>query len=305
MIPIPLAGSDSTAGIETVAAPPRNVLNAATMNSKVFIALPWYKQTNPITAFCVMGLVDRRRTSTCLNFGDAFVAHSRNTCADLFLSSNCEWMLMIDDDMLIPFGNAKWFNAYSGANLPEKFAGLHALDRLLSHGKTLIGGLYWGRHKHGAAMYAEGAAIPKEAEFARTAPLDLIKPTRWVATGCLLVHRSVFEAVEKKFPRLARGLDGKGGNYFTSTEHHILERVDECRKFLSEGAMDGNKALKVFQMLEAAAKEARHKSSMGMGEDVAFCIRAAEAGHQPYVDFGLVCGHIGHEVYGPWNTKKR
>lgn len=301
----PLVGSDPTAGIETLAVPPRAVLNAATMNSKVFVALPWYKQTNPITAFCVMGLVDRRRTSTCLNFGDAFVAHSRNTCADLFLSSNCEWMLMIDDDMIIPFGNAKWFNAYSDMALPEKFAGMHAVDRLLSHGKSLVGGLYWGRHKHGACMYAEAAAIPKEAAFARTAPLDMIKPTRWVATGCLLVHRTVFESIEKKFPRLARGLDGKGGNWFTSTEHNLLERIDECRKMLSEGPMDGNKALKAYQMLETAAKEARHQSALGMGEDVSLCVRAAAAGHQPHVDLGLVCGHIGHQIFGPQNTFPR
>lgn len=300
-----MTGSDPTAGVEPVLVPPRATLNAATIKSKVFVALPWQKQTNPMTAFCVMGLMDRTRTSTCLNFGDAFVAHSRNTCADLFLASSCEWMMMIDDDMLIPFGNAKWWNAYAGVNLPEKFAGMHALDRLLSHGKTLVGGLYWGRHKHGAAMYAEGAAIPKEADYARTAPIDLIKPTRWVATGCLLIHRTVFEAIERRFPRLARRPDGKGGNWFTSTEHNLIERVDECRKMLSEGPMDGSKALKALQVLETAAMEARNKSAMGMGEDVQFCVRATEAGHQPYVDFGLVCGHIGHEVFGPWNTKRR
>lgn len=296
---------DTTAGIFPVEVPPRTTINAATVNTKVFIALPWQKNTNPMTAFCVAGLLDRRRTSTCMNFGDAFIAHSRNTCVDLFLSSPCDWMFMIDDDMLIPFGNARWFNAYAGVNLPEKFAGMNSLDRLLSHNKSLVGGLYFGRHQHGSAMYAEGAAIPREAEFARTAPVDLIKPTRWVATGCLLIHRAVFEAIEKKFPRLARRSDKKGGQWFTSSEHTLLEKLDKCRGMLAEGPMTGEKALKAFQMLEQASAECRTKSTLGMGEDVAFCIRSMEAGHQPYVDMGLVCGHIGHRVYGPWNVTKR
>jgi hypothetical protein len=34
-------------------------------------------------------------------------------------------------------------------------------------------------------------------------------------------------------------------------------------------------------------------SQLGMGEDVQFCIRAAQAGHQPHVDLGVMCGHLG------------
>lgn len=296
---------ETDSGIVPVEVPPRTTLNPVSINTKVFLALPWYKSANPITAFCVASLMDRRRTTTCMNFGDAFVSHSRNSCAELFLASKCDWMLMIDDDMLIPFGNARWFNAYAGADLPEQFAGLNALDRLLSHGKTLVGGLYFGRHSTGAAMYSEGACVPKEGEFARKAPIDMIKPTRWVATGCLLVHRQVFLDIEKRFPRLARNRDGKRGHWFTSSEHAAIEAIDKCREMLSEGPMTGEKAVKALTMMERASHDARHRSSLGMGEDVQFCIRATEAGHQPYVDLGLVCGHIGQAVYGPWNIKAR
>jgi hypothetical protein len=275
------------------------------MNTKVFVALPWQKNTNPITSFCVNGLLDRRRTHTCLNFGDAFVAHSRNTCADLFLASPCEWMLMVDDDMLIPFGNAHWFNAYAGTNLPEKFAGANALDRLLSHGKKLIGGLYFGRHRNGLPMYGEGASNPKEHEFALKAPMDIIKPTRWVATGCLLIHRQVFEDIEKKYPALARNAERKGGHWFTSSEADLLPGLEAIRKEMADGPMTGEKALRAYSLIESLAKKCRSNSSLGMGEDVTLCVRAAAAGHQPYVDFGLVCGHVGQCVYGPWNTKRR
>lgn len=39
------------------------------------------------------------------------------------------------------------------------------------------------------------------------------------------------------------------------------------------------------------------------GEDMAFSKRAIAAGHQPYVDFGCIAAHLGHALYGPWNTK--
>jgi hypothetical protein len=269
------------------------------------VCLPWQKHTNPLTAFCMAGLLDRRRTTTCMNFGDAFVAHSRNTCAELFLASQCDWSFWMDDDMLVPFGNAKWFNAYARTNFPDKFAGAHAIDRLLSHGKTLVGGLYFGRHEHGAPMYSEGSSVPAEGDYARRAPMDVVKPTRWVATGCMLVHRSVFLDIEKRFPRLARGQDGKFAHFFSSSEHSIMDRVDACRAMLSNGPMTGEKALRALELLEGASAEARNKSALGMGEDVQFCIRASEAGHQPHVDLGLVCGHIGHTVFGPWNTSRR
>lgn len=296
--------SDHTAGIEPVAAEPRTSFSAASVNSKVFICLPWQKQTNPMTTLCVAALQDRRKSTLCLNFGDAFVAHSRNVCADRFLASKCDWSFWMDDDMLVPFGNATWFNAYSGANLPEEFAGLHAIERLLSHGKTLVGGLYFGRHQHGPPMYGEGR-VPQEADYARKAPMNVVKPTRWVATGCMMVHRSVFEDIEKKYPRLARGKDGKGGNWFTSSEHKAMDLLQRIRETLSGGRMDGELAYKVHQMVESGIADANASSSLGIGEDVQFCVRAKECGHQPHVDMGLVCGHIGHAIYGPWNTVRK
>jgi hypothetical protein len=271
---------------------------------KVMLTMPWQKHTNPVTAFSVMGLFDRRRCGRLLNYGDAFVAHTRNTCANLFLGTDLEWMLTIDDDMIVPFGDAKWFNAHTRFNLPPEFAGLNALDRLLSHGKTLVGALYFGRHELGRPMYAEGANIPAEAEFARKAPMNLIKPTKWVGTGCMLVHRSVYLDLEKKFPRLARN-GGRGGQWFSTSEHTAMDWIDRARKMLSEGPMTGEKAFKALEMLEKASSDAHANSSLGMGEDVQFCTRAKDAGHQPFVDMGLVCGHIGSCVYGPRNTRRK
>jgi hypothetical protein len=240
-----------------------------------------------------------------LNFGDAFVAHSRNTCVDSFLQTPCDWFLTIDDDMVVPFGNAEWFKMHTRFDdFPEKFLGLNAIDRLMGHGKTLVGALYFGRHPGGPPVYNEGALGGQEAAYARKAPHDLVKPTRWVGTGCMLVHRSVFEAIETKFPRLARGANKRGGHWFTSTEASLMERITSLRDQLQDGPLDGSKAYAAMAGLEDLVARARAENALGVGEDVSFCMRAAAAGHQPYVDMGLVCGHLGHCCYGPRNTQQ-
>jgi hypothetical protein len=273
-------------------------------NKKVVVVLPWWKQVSPITAFCVSQLMDRRRTASMMNFGDAFIAHSRNSCVDAFLGTTCEWMLTIDDDMVVPFGNAEWFRAHSRfTDFPEKFLGLNAIDRLIGHGKSLVGALYFGRHPEGPPVYNEGTD-PTEAAYARRAPHDLVKPTRWVGTGCMMIHRAVFEDIEKKFPRLARAGNGKGGNWFTSTEASAMEQVDALIGKLQGKPLDGNVAYEAMAGLQNIWSHAKTDNSLGFGEDVSFCLRAAAAGHQPHVDMGLVCGHLGAYCFGPRSTSQ-
>lgn len=299
---IEIFNSDKTEGLAPVPVLPATTVTL--YGRKVLLAFPWQKHLSPITSMCVTNLVDRRRTATMLNFGDAFVAHSRNSLGDHFLKGDFEWMLTIDDDMVIPFGNAQWFNAFTGFNLPDNFAGLNALDRLMSHKKTLVGALYFGRHQNGPPVYNEGTANPQEATYARGGPYDLIKPTKWVGTGCMLIHRSVYEDIEKKFPILSRGPDGTGGQWFTSSEVSLLQDVIRARESL-DGPLTGEKAYKAMTLLDAAIAKAKVENSLGCGEDVSFCRRAAAAGHQPYIDMGLICGHMGHRVYGPKNTENK
>lgn len=272
-----------------------------TWGKKVLVVMPWQKQVSPITAFCTAQIMDRRRTASMLHFGDAFVTHSRNSCADVFLASDLEWMLTIDDDMVVPFGHKEWFKQNTGFAFPEPFMSFNALDRLMSHGKSLVGALYFGRHMSGPPVYAEGA-IPTEAAYARKGPYDLCKPTKWVGTGCMLIHRRVYEDIEKRFPRLARDGAGKHGQWFTSTEASLLQEVILIRDKLADGKLTPEKAYEAFRGLEEAIAHARADNGLGVGEDVSFCMRAKAAGHQPYVDMGLICGHLGVCAYGPRNT---
>ena len=291
---------DPTAGIETVSVPPPQTVTS--FSKKVMLVFPWQKMVNPITAFSAFQLADRRRTTTALNFGDAFVAHSRNNCADVFLKSDCEYMLTIDDDMVVPFGNAKWFRAYTDWDwYPEPFASLNTLDRLMSHGKTLVGALYFAKHRKGVAVFGEGGH-QEMSNYIRQGPRDEIKITGWVGTGCMLIHRSVFLDIEKTYPRLARGPDGKGGHWFTSSEHRIMDGIKQIMDMMSVGPMDGPKAARAYEMLVGLNSDASRTSKLGVGEDVIFCRRAAESGHKCYVDLGLHVGHIGTCVYGARNS---
>lgn len=297
-----LANSDHGEGLSPI--PVAFPTSITPFQKKVLIATPWQKHVSPITAFCVAQLRDSRRTATSLHFGDAFVAHSRNACADVFLNSQCEWMLTIDDDMVVPFGHAEFFKSYTGFGFAEKFMSWNALDRLMSHGKTLVGALYFGRYPTSGPMYNEGLCSPQENAYCRSGPHDLIKPTRWVGTGCMLIHRTVFEDIEKKFPRLAR--QGKsGGQWFTSTEAVLMEQLMALRASVQGTQLTGETAYKLLSGLDSALARATFDNPLGTGEDVSFCLRAAAAGHHPYVDMGLICGHIGHCTYGPHNTGRK
>src|SRR6185436_6984961 len=174
----------------------------------------------------------------------------------------------------------------------------NAIDRLLSHGKSLVGALYFGRQPNGSKpVFNEGCSHKAVDADCRRTPRDELHPTKWVGTGCMLIHRNVYLDIEKKFPLLARGPNGLGGHWFSSSEHCAMDGIQRTIDMLTDGPMTGEKAARAHSLLVNAQSEARANSCLGMGEDVAFCTRARAAGHTAYVDYGLVAGHIGHKVY--------
>lgn len=272
---------------------------------KLALLLPFYKSTTPQTAFSIMHLIDRQKMAIMQKWGDAFIVHTRNALANAFVKSGIEMCLWLDDDMIVPFGNAEWFNRETGFNLPPQFAGCHLANRLMSHGKSLIGGLYFGRNAKRDPMYNEGIVDPAEKLFAHSAPKDLIKPTAWVATGAMLVHRQVFLDIQKKFPTLAPQSEKDGWHYFSRSETELTRASAMALQFIDDENVPAEARLaKVKELLETSRDRSAKQRSLSEGEDVTFCKRAAQAGHQPYVDFGAVCGHVGTYVYGPQPSSK-
>jgi hypothetical protein len=261
----------------------------------VYLCLPQYKATNPLTLFSLLALFDRATTMAKMHWGDAFIAHTRNKLAKAFLDSPAEWSLWVDDDMVLPIGDATWFKGVTQLALPDEVAGRHTITRLLSHNKTVVGGLYYGRSPRGKPMFYEGANLPGVAEALRSQrSAGELRETRWVGTGCLLVHRKVFEDIQAKFPHLAP----KSGSsddfaFFTPHPDRVIFALEEAAKATSPESRQAS--------LEAAVK-ASNQYRQTIGEDVTFCARAKYAGHPVYVDTGLICGHLGNHAYGPSNT---
>lgn len=295
--PIPLAAVEKVFDVTKLAP---KVGEVSADGQRICIVLPCYKQTNPVTEFCLFSMLDRTKMSVMLQFGDAFIAHTRNQLACSFLKSKADWMFTVDDDMVLPCGQAKWFNGVTDFGLPDEFAGMHTINRLLSHQKMLVGALYFGRCRSGKPVYAEGMSEKAEEAYVRRGPHNVCKPTKWVGTGAMLVHRKVFTAIEDKFPHLARNKDGDHGNWFTSSEHDIREAAADSLRVLDDQTVsEAARIQKVKETMSLALHRTKVNSALGTGEDVQFCIRATQAGHQPHVDLGLICGHLGSFAYGP------
>jgi hypothetical protein len=283
---------DFTVDIPDVAPP--SVLREG---KKLLLCLPWYKTASPLTTFCMMALADRTKMGISLGFGDAFIAHSRNKLATQFVNSSLEWMFTVDDDMILPFGDANWFRGNTGfKKFTDFYAGMHTIDRLQSHGKTLIGVTYFGRWREGLPIFAEGKA--SDLELRRNGPRNEIRPTQWIGTGGLLIHRSVFLAIEENFPHLSRAANNGTGQWFTSSEHDLKKAFDQIRDVLEDTLRsEPGRIAEALKIWYAGDAKARAVSNLGVGEDVIFCRRAAQSGHQPYVDLGCWAGHVGNCVY--------
>lgn len=195
-----------------------------------------------------------------------FLIRGRNQLAWKFLQSKCEWSLWVDDDMVLPCGDAGWFKDASAApTFPDAYAGLNAINALLRSGQKFVGGCYFHRQPGGKAQFNEAYTLAETNAVAHHGPRNDVIATRWVGTGCLLVHRSVYVDIAQK---------------------GLADRVSadvEAQQQYRYGFFD--------------------PISSGIGEDVSFCDRASKAGHQPHVDFAVMPAHIGQSSYNYFNTR--
>jgi hypothetical protein len=220
----------------------------------LMVGFPCYKTTNPVTAFAMIAMAldfGRDKIRFDMSIGDSMVYHSRNRLAEKFLQTDARYLLMIDDDIIPCIGRPAWMRStvQSAQNVIDLPLQRHIIHRLLNSGKTLIGGAYFGRQEGADLMCSDQnlAASAKRYD-------DIISPVNWVGTGCLLVHRSVFNDIKRKYPELATANPDAPFDYFLPMAGHI-------------------------------------------GEDVAFCQRAREAGHMPHIDLGTPVFHVGFKTY--------
>ena len=235
-----------------------NIDNDPFTGAKVFIGVPCYRTIVPQLMLSTHAVRYRFKDLGFLMEGGSYLPLVRNRLCKKFLDRGGEWLIMIDSDMAPPPGypskSSQW-----GARFDPRYNEKDFVERLMSHGKTLVSALYFDRNGHGIPMFDEGRNDPSVAKELQAGPQDKLRPTNWTGAGCLLIHRSVLEDMVREIPDIRAPHDDAPHGWFDPV--------------------------------------------YGAGEDASFCLRAKQIGHQPYVDLGCVCGHVGEIIY--FNEKIR
>lgn len=307
----------SLAAVEKVFKVPVGVSDEAEWEGKdLFLCLPQYKVTNPLTLLCILGIYDRAKFGVLLEHGDAFIIHTREVLAHRFMESDKEESLWLDDDVLFPFGNAELYRRMSGIPLTDEFAGIHTANRLRSHNKSIVGGLYFGRTPGGRAVYFEAMqdseAGAAENAWAHEGPRNTLRPVKWCGTGVLYVRREVFVDIRDHFPHLEPRFPTEPFHFFTNASDGAMSRydlirdyTDDAKKKIESDDKDGaiRQLAEVQRLIIDGLNDNAANANLMQGEDQTFGIRAKKAGHPSFVDMGIMCGHVGSAVYSYHNTK--
>lgn len=200
----------------------------------IMVGFPCYKTTNPVTAFALVAMAldfGRDKIRFDMSIGDAMIYHSRNMIAHKFLETDAKWLLMIDDDIIPCIGRPEWMRAWvpNTRQVLDQPLQRHVLHRLIGSGKTLIGGAYFGRQEGAPLMCSDRSLEPKARVYQ-----DEVAPVDWVATGCMLVHRKVFDDIRKSHPELENDVE-KTFNYFQPIDGATGEDVSFCKRAKKAG----------------------------------------------------------------------
>lgn len=201
----------------------------------IFVGFPCYKTTNPVTAFALIAMAldfGKDKIRFDMSIGDAMIYHSRNKIAHKFLETDAKWLLMIDDDIIPCIGRPNWMKSTvaSARNMPDAPLQRHVLQRLIGANKTLIGGAYFGRQEGAPLMCSDRTLEPKARAYQ-----DEVAPVDWVATGCMLVHRKVFDDIKEKHPELASPIANGEFDYFHPINSATGEDVSFCKRAKAAG----------------------------------------------------------------------
>ena len=200
----------------------------------IMVGFPCYKTTNPVTAFALIAMAldfGRDKIRFDMSIGDAMIYHSRNMIAHKFLETDAKWLLMIDDDIIPCIGRPEWMKAWvpNTRKVLDQPLQRHVLHRLIGSGKTLIGGAYFGRQE-GAPLMCSDRSLEAKARVYQ----DEVAPVDWVATGCMLVHRKVFDDIRESHPELKNDVE-KTFNYFQPIDGANGEDVSFCKRAKKAG----------------------------------------------------------------------
>lgn len=217
-----------------------------------------------------------------LRMSTMMVDVSRNHIVDMFMQSDAEWLKWIDADNVEQPGSLK---------------------RLLNCQKTIVSGVYVKRNEE-----KPEPIVYTRNEWGRYDLLENwtpgeILPLDAAGMGACLVHRSVFEDIQKNY----RMLDlATGGIRLFHKDDIVGDIFDET---IDEN--DGKVINGVHQQRVRIPNQDKVFSYFILGdgrtEDYGFFECAKRSGHQLWIDTAVEAGHIGETIHEPkdWRAWQR
>lgn len=128
---------------------------------------------------------------------------ARNLIVQKMQESNCEWVFFLDSDVICPAGT---------------------IERLLSHRVPIVSGLYYTRAPPiNPAMWTDAG---DKAHFVAITNFQVgsLVEAHVIGMGCCLIHKSVFEKLEKPYFKWTYGFQQNG----ISEDFYFCNRVREA-----------------------------------------------------------------------------
>lgn len=275
---------------------------------KLHISIPAYNNTlnilldNNIKA-AITNSAFGNKLEVNFNFcgGDSLIPRVRDKMAATFLNSKDEWQLQIDDDIVFPYGlgpelakfYANWmhpdtFRAFFNEGVFRLALSMNAIDEILRSGikdnKRIVGGLYFWRG--GSRNINEaGSVIPAQEDGSFGVEFKL-RPDNYIvtdklSTGFILIHRSVYEDIQDKFPDL---------------EYHIPINITGKSTFAFYNPMVTQEKIKILDP-DDPNKLISEIKGFYRSEDYAFTWRAKQCGYDPCLNMNILLGHEGSSIY--------
>lgn len=187
---------------------------------------------------------------------------ARNALAGQFLRGPWEYAIWWDGDTIPPYGDAAAFKRLCETpNMPDVFAGVHSIYRMLVHKRPFVSAVYIGRRKGAPPQFGGGEFETTKYEVKR-GPRDELRAADWSGFGFVLTHRKIFEDIIKT-----------QGDEIRVKNEDLRSRFGYDYAFFTPTGVDIP------------------------GDDIPFCARAAKAGHQVQLDMSVFAAHIGNHAY--------
>lgn len=205
-----------------------SAVNAGKWSRRVSLLIAMYQDVAPRWTYHLAAQI-RKQPWLGLHYeADTVIQRARNILAQKFLQSEAEWSFWLDSDVIAPFGEPGFFYLDLGIDknyMADKFAGAMAVERLMKAGHTIVGGVYQARKsdnmKVKSPMIIQPCLHPRHAadtalteELRAKGPIDRVVQVGYVATGCALVHRSVYLAIMSRFPERGPKKEGQPFDFF-------------------------------------------------------------------------------------------